>query len=108
MQVLIIEFEITGGTLTQLHAAIDASGLDAYAYKSNSTNSITTEWPTMQSLIDANTRVILFAHGDDMESCASSSCPEGIFYTFDHFEQVNAGGARAPLALLSSRYFRNV
>ena len=89
IQVLIIEFEITGGTLAQLHAAIDASGLDAYAYKPNSTtSSITTEWPTMQSLIDANTRVILFAHGDGMESCATSSCPEGIFYTYDHFEEV--------------------
>lgn len=23
-----------------------------------------------------------------MESCATSSCPDGIFYTYDHFEEV--------------------
>ena len=80
-----IEFEINDDSLVQLSDSIDASGIDKYIYRSTSV----TEWPTMQSLIDADTRLILFAHGDGMESCRTMACPEGIFYTFDHFQQTN-------------------
>ena len=85
-EVLLIDFEINDGSLADLHAAIDESGLDEYVYRSSSTN---VQWPTMQQLIDSNNRLILFAHKDGMESCAISNCPEGIFYKYDHFEQTN-------------------
>lgn len=85
-EVLILEFEIRDNSLADLYQAIDWSGLDSYVYHSPS---IPNDWPTMRQLIDANTRVLLFAHGDGMESCTSMNCPEGIFYTYDHFEQTN-------------------
>lgn len=43
----------------------------------------------MQELIDADRRLILFAHGDGMQSCAEIACPEGVFYKFDHFEETD-------------------
>lgn len=52
------------------------------------------EWPTMQSLIDANTRLLIFAHKDGMESCTKMSCPEGIMYTYDHIAQTKDGESR--------------
>jgi len=86
-EVLILEFEIIDNSLPELFAAIDDSGLDEYIYHSTSTD---VEWPTMQSLIDANTRLLLFAHGDGIDSsCTEIDCPEGIYYTFDHFQQTN-------------------
>ena len=88
-KVLMIEFEVIDGSLTQLHSAIDESGLDQYVY-TRSEGTATGEWPTLQSLIDANTRLIIFAHGDGMDYCCESdTCPEGMFYTYDHIEQTN-------------------
>jgi hypothetical protein len=43
----------------------------------------------MQQLIDDDARVLVFAHGDGMQSCAAMTCPEGIMYTYDHFAQTN-------------------
>jgi len=86
-KVLIIEFEIRENSLVELYKAIDNSGLDEYVFRSDSTD--ISEWPTLQSLIDANSRLLLFAHGDGMESCTTMSCPEGLFYTYDHFQQTN-------------------
>jgi hypothetical protein len=35
-------------------------------------------------------RLVIFVHGNGMDSsCASVVCPEGMFYTFDHFQQMN-------------------
>jgi len=85
-EVLILEFEINDDSLVELYSAIDVSGLAKYVYQSQST---TIEWPTMQSLIDANSRLLIFAHGDGMESCDTMTCPEGVFYTYDHFEQTD-------------------
>jgi len=84
-EVVMIEFEINDDSLAQLFTSINESGVDKYVYRSTSV----TEWPTMQSLIDSDTRLVLFAHGDGMESCKKMACPEGIFYTFDHFQQTN-------------------
>eukprot|EP00578_Thalassiosira_sp_NH16_P002080 CAMPEP_0181133622 /NCGR_PEP_ID=MMETSP1071-20121207/31625_1 /TAXON_ID=35127 /ORGANISM="Thalassiosira sp., Strain NH16" /LENGTH=345 /DNA_ID=CAMNT_0023220031 /DNA_START=298 /DNA_END=1335 /DNA_ORIENTATION=- len=84
-EVLIIEFEVRDSSLSQLHAAIDDSGLDDHIYRSTSDDS--QSWPTLQELIDADTRLLLFAHGDGMKSCSQIRCPEGIFYTFDHFQE---------------------
>ena len=76
--------------------------MDTYIYRresavpvSSSTSTTTPtyyyNWPMMQSLIDANsnTRLIIFAHGDGMITCTSGTCPEGMFFTYDHFEQTN-------------------
>ncbi|KAL7536716.1 hypothetical protein ACHAXR_007357 [Thalassiosira sp. AJA248-18] len=84
-EILILEFEINDNSLVDLYRALDQSGLDEYVYRSSST----TEWPTMQALIDVDARLLLFAHGDGMESCSIMDCPEGIFYTFDHFQQTD-------------------
>ena len=90
IKVLILEFEIIDDSLEELYFAIDASGLDGYVY--SATTSADFKWPTMQSLIDADTRLLIFAHGDGIESCYQSTCPDGIFYTFDHFQQTNWDG----------------
>ena len=84
-EVLMIEFEINDNSLEQLYYAIDESGLDQYVYRASNTN----EWPTMQQLIDDDLRLLLFAHGDGMQSCYNTDCPEGIFYTYDHMEQTD-------------------
>ena len=85
-EVLIIEFEILDNSLADLYAAIDNSGLDQFVYRASTAPTPDT-WPTLQQLIDANTRILLFAHGDQMQSCSTMTCPEGIFYTYDHFAQ---------------------
>lgn len=84
-EVIIVEFEVGDGTLEMLHQAIDDSELDEYILRDLGNNGTVTEWPTFQQLIDANRRLILFAHGDGMASCKETTCPEGIFYTYDHF-----------------------
>jgi len=86
-EVVIVEFEVNDNSLNDLFYAIDDSGLDEYIY--SPADKINVEWPTMQELIDANTRLIIFAHGDGIESCAVSNCPEGFLYTFDHLTQTN-------------------
>jgi hypothetical protein len=91
-QVLIIEFEIIDNSLEMLHATIDVSGLNQYVYRrsADAAASGEYEWPTLESLIVDNTRLVIFTHGDGMDSsCASVVCPEGMFYTFDHFQETN-------------------
>ena len=80
--------------MEKLYAAIDESGLDQYVYRRTASADADAaeyyEWPTMESLIAANTRLVMFAHGDGMDdSCATVACPEGMFYMFDQFEQTN-------------------
>lgn len=112
-EVLILEFEVRDNSLAELFAAIDDSGLDNYIYHTTSTD---IEWPTMQSLIDANTRLLIFAHGDAIDaSCSNINCPEGIFYTFDHFQQTNwnddtcdvKGNARDGLGYFLMNHWQN-
>jgi hypothetical protein len=91
-QVLIIEFEIIGNSLEMLHAAIDVSGLNQYIYRrsADATASGEYEWPTLESLILDNMRLVIFVHGNGMDSsCASVVCPEGMFYTLNHFQETN-------------------
>jgi hypothetical protein len=65
-----------------LHATIDVSGLNQYVYR-NSADAAASgeyEWPTLESLIVNKTRLVIFAHGDGMDSsCASMVCPEVFF-----------------------------
>ena len=84
---MIIEFELNDNSLEELFYAIDDSGLDEYIY--SPAEKINVEWPTMRELIDENNRLIIFAHGDGIESCAEWNCPEGFFYTYDHLTQTN-------------------
>lgn len=87
-EVLMIEFEINDNSLVDLFNAIDASGLDKYVYRS--AIPLVNSWPTMRTLIEDNTRLILFAHGDGMDaSCELQKCPEGISYMYDHFQETN-------------------
>lgn len=86
-EVLILEFEINDNSLAELYYAIDESDLDQYVYRTSAAPPF--DWPTMQELINANARLLIFAHGDGMESCVNSDCPQGIFYTYDHFEQTD-------------------
>jgi hypothetical protein len=84
-EVLILEFEVGEGTLDLLHQAIDDSGLAKYILRDVENDGTVTNWPTFQQLISANRRLLVFAHNDGLESCEMSQCPEGIFYTYDHF-----------------------
>ena len=85
---MILEFEVNDDSLAELHAAIDDSGLDEYVFRSTSHTDV--DWPTMQNLINSNQRLLLFAHGDGIDStCDGTTCPEGIFYTYDHFKQTD-------------------
>jgi hypothetical protein len=91
-QVLIIEFELINNSLEMLHAAIDESGLNQYVYRRSTDASASCKyrWPTLESLIVNNTCLVIFAHGNGMDSsCASVVCREEMFYTFDHFQQTN-------------------
>lgn len=84
-EVLILEFEVINNSLDKLYAALGESGLDEYIYIVNSS-----VWPTMQSLIDADFRLLLFAHGDGIDaSCSKIDCPKGISYTYDHFQETD-------------------
>ena len=84
-EVLILEFEVGEGTSELLYRAIDDSGLDKYIYIDEGNDGIVSEWPTFQQLINANRRLLIFAHGDGIESCRSGGqCHEGIMYKFDH------------------------
>jgi hypothetical protein len=84
-EVLILEFEVGEGTLELLHQAIDDSDLAEYILRDVENNGTVTNWPTFQQLINANRRLLIFAHNDGMGSCATQTCPEGFFYTYDHF-----------------------
>ena len=91
-QVIILEFEINDNSLGDLYQALDESGLPQYIWHppvNSSEELFDMEWPTMQSLIDDNTRLLIFAHNDGMESCTKMTCPEGIMYTYDHFAQTD-------------------
>lgn len=86
-EVLMLEFEIKDNSLEDLFLAIDRAELIEYIYRPES--KIDIKWPTLQQLIDDNTRLLIFAHGDGIESCQDFNCPEGILYTFDHWTQTN-------------------
>ena len=88
-EVLILEFEVGEGTLELLYQAINDSGLEKYVLRGLKNDGTVTSWPTFQQLINSNRRLLLFAHDGGMGSCEKQTCPEGIFYTFDHFSQTN-------------------
>merc|ERR1719491_476728 len=89
-EVLILEFEINDDSFNRLFDAIEASGLGGYVYRPSSPDQA--EWPTMQSLIDAGDRLLVFAHGDGIQSCEGDDGACGdILYTFDYFAETEWG-----------------
>ncbi len=91
-QVLIIEFKIINNSSEILHTAINVSRLNQYIYRrsADAAASGKYEWPMLESLIIDNMRLVIFAHSNGMDSsCAFMVCPDGMFYTFDHFQETN-------------------
>lgn len=65
-------------TPAELGAQFKASGIDEYAYAPESTSSVPQQWPTLQSLISANTRLMTFV--------ASLPSPDANYpYLMDEF-----------------------
>ena len=82
IQILIIDFEVDESTLPDLRTALRSSNLTSHVFRPTSKY---VSWPTMQSLTDDNTRLLLFAHGEGMTSCYANECEDGILYARDHF-----------------------
>lgn len=71
-----------GATRSQLHAEFTKSTITSYAYKPAFTAAPTT-WPTLQTLISADTRLITF-----VASLNASDTPAGTSYLMDEFTYV--------------------
>mmetsp|Transcript_4380 Transcript_4380/g.9709 ORF Transcript_4380/g.9709 Transcript_4380/m.9709 type:complete len:467 (+) Transcript_4380:131-1531(+) len=91
-EVLIIEFDMLDGSSADLRTALQRSGLIDYVYHPQDEYYIA-EWPTMEQLIDDNTRVLLFGNGDGMDSCPAKDCTDGILYANDHFGRTATDGS---------------
>jgi hypothetical protein len=81
-EVLVIYMSVEGTSLDDLRVAMDHSGLDKYVYRPGEKY---VDWPTMGELIENDTRLLLFANGEEMKSCFADECESGILYTPDHF-----------------------
>lgn len=91
-EVLILELNFGDDSSDDLRTALRYSGLLEYAYHPQDEYYIE-EWPTLQQLIDDNTRVIIFGSGDTMESCPAYDCEDAILYTYDHFAETETDGS---------------
>ena len=56
----------------------NVAGFDDKLYIHNASQ----PWPTLQTLIDADNRILLF-HFNGPTSCANGACPDGFHYWFD-------------------------
>ncbi|KAL3805292.1 hypothetical protein HJC23_008999 [Cyclotella cryptica] len=81
-EVMIIYFSVEEDSLNDLRIALQHSGLEKFVYRPNEKY---VDWPTMQSLIESDTRLLLFANGEGMRSCYADDCADGVLYTPDHF-----------------------
>ena len=88
-EVLILEVDMTGDSGADFRTALRASGLLDYVYAPDEEYYIRT-WPTLQALIDANTRVLIFGSGDTMESCKARECEDKILRMYDHVVETYA------------------
>mmetsp|Transcript_43656 Transcript_43656/g.76707 ORF Transcript_43656/g.76707 Transcript_43656/m.76707 type:complete len:408 (+) Transcript_43656:278-1501(+) len=91
-EILIIEFSMNDGSSSDLRTALQYSGLLDHVYHPQDEYYIE-EWPTMQQLIDDNTRILLFGSGDGMESCPAYDCDDGILFAGDHFSRTETDGS---------------
>jgi hypothetical protein len=85
-EVLVVHLNVEGESLNDFKVALEHSGLEQYIYHPAEKY---VEWPTMQSLIDNDTRLLVFADGEGMKSCFTDNCDYGILYTPDHFAFTN-------------------
>jgi len=99
-EVILLEFEIRDNSLEDLFFAIDRAELVEYIFRPAS--KIDVNWPTLQQLINDDERLLIFAHGDGIESCQNTDCPEGFFYTFDHWTQTDWNGKDETCDILGS------
>ncbi|EJK77847.1 hypothetical protein THAOC_00291 [Thalassiosira oceanica] len=88
-EVLILKVDMTGDSGTDFRTALRASGMLDHVYQPDGEYFIRT-WPTLQALIDAGTRVLIFGSGDTMESCPARECEDKILYGGDHFIETSA------------------
>lgn len=84
-EVLMVHLNMEGESLDDFRMALEHSGLNQYIYYPTEKY---VEWPTMKSLIDNGTRLLIFADGVGMKSCFTQDC-DGILYTPDHFAFTN-------------------
>jgi hypothetical protein len=84
-EIIVINMEINSAagqevTLDGIYDVLKSvSGLTDILYQQNNTNS---EWPTLRTLRNGGTRIILFHYGG--EDCDTGNCPMGMNYYFDH------------------------
>ncbi|KAL3776592.1 hypothetical protein ACHAWO_007250 [Cyclotella atomus] len=81
-EVLMVQLSVEGDSLDDFKVALGHSGLEKYIYQPTEKY---VDWPTMGSLIQNDTRLLLFANGEGMRSCFAEDCESGILYTPDHF-----------------------
>ncbi|TQV99579.1 hypothetical protein V2A60_005047 [Cordyceps javanica] len=74
-----------------LGAAFESAGLDKLAYKP-STPRATSDWPTLQSMIDANTRLVAFATDFDYSTSVPYLLPEFDIMFETPYEVTEASG----------------
>ena len=84
-EIIVINMEINSNadqevTLDGIYNVLTSvSGLTDMLYQHNDTN---TEWPTLRTLRNGGTRIILFHYGG--VDCDAGNCPMGMNYYFDH------------------------
>mmetsp|Transcript_12780 Transcript_12780/g.26186 ORF Transcript_12780/g.26186 Transcript_12780/m.26186 type:complete len:370 (-) Transcript_12780:282-1391(-) len=86
-EVLIVQIEITDNGFESLRSALNTTGLTPFIPRFSET--YIQIWPTLRQLIEANTRLLLFANGDEISSCKANECPDGILSSLDHFSQTD-------------------
>ena len=88
-EVLILQIDMTGDSGTDFRTALRASGLLDYVYQPDGDYFVRT-WPTLQALIDAGTRVLIFGSGDTMEPCPARECEDKILYSSYYIVKTSA------------------
>lgn len=85
-EVIMVQLNVESDSLDDFRVALEHSGLEKYIYRPTEKF---IDWPTMGSLIDNDTRLLLFADGEGMRSCFAEYCENGILFTPDHFAFTN-------------------
>jgi len=87
-EIILINLELNSGAQGGSDVSLDTfasllsqnvAGFDEMLYTYDETQ----PWPTLQTLIDAQQRLLLF-HFNGPTSCANGACPDGFHYWFDY------------------------
>jgi hypothetical protein len=81
---------------SELGAAFEAAGLDKLGYTPQSTTAANS-WPTLQSMIDAGTRLVSFATNFEYDPAVSYLLPEFTYVFETHFEVTELTGFNCTL-----------